>query len=235
MDVNRPSSRLNGRRPTDDELLDGAREVFAECGFHAASMDAMAARSGSTKPTLYAHFEDKGKLYQRALQREAATLERYLGDAYISAMNLPLGEQARRDVMALFEYAAAHPTGFTLLFGPQATEAASIVREELITDVQHRIAEVFRRYSGDRGRQLGPSADLMAAVSVSIPIEAARHALATPEADLDAAGEFAARYVEAALRHLEPGFLHEYDAKASCSSNPTPRTRSSSPSQTQPR
>jgi AcrR family transcriptional regulator len=39
--------------------LDAARELTLETGYEALTMDALAARAGVTKPTLYAHFPNK--------------------------------------------------------------------------------------------------------------------------------------------------------------------------------
>jgi AcrR family transcriptional regulator len=151
----------NGRRPTDDELLDAARAVFARQGSHAGSMDAIAAHAGSTKPTLYAHFSDKETLYRRALEREAATLERHLADAYAAALALPPTEQVNRDTMAFFDYAIAHPDGFALLFGPHATGVALATRDALASALRERIAAVIHHARGHHRRTLGRSAEVV--------------------------------------------------------------------------
>lgn len=46
-----------------DQILWTAKDVFLELGFERTSMDAVAARAGTTKRTLYAHFESKEKLF----------------------------------------------------------------------------------------------------------------------------------------------------------------------------
>jgi len=56
---------------SDDGLLDAARSVFATNGFEAASMDAIAAAAGATKPTLYGRFGSKKALYEQAVARDA--------------------------------------------------------------------------------------------------------------------------------------------------------------------
>src|SRR5918912_271539 len=59
------------RLPADQrrqQLLDVARDVFAERGFHATSMDDVALRAGVTKPVLYQHFPSKRALYLELLQ-----------------------------------------------------------------------------------------------------------------------------------------------------------------------
>jgi len=89
------------RRERRESLLNAAREVFVESGFHAAAMDDIAGRAGVTKPVLYQHFGSKQDLYLAVLDagvedvvtavgkglqsspdnrsRVAATMDAYLG------------------------------------------------------------------------------------------------------------------------------------------------------------
>jgi AcrR family transcriptional regulator len=46
-----------------------AAEVFAERGYHGASIDEICRRSGVTPPVLYDHFASKLELYRRLLER----------------------------------------------------------------------------------------------------------------------------------------------------------------------
>ena len=46
-----------------EHILWAAKNVFLEVGFERASMDVIAARAQTSKRTLYAHFENKEKLY----------------------------------------------------------------------------------------------------------------------------------------------------------------------------
>lgn len=56
----RQQNRLNRER----QILDAALTVFAAQGFSGASMDAVAAGAGVTKPTLYSYFPSKESLFQ---------------------------------------------------------------------------------------------------------------------------------------------------------------------------
>jgi AcrR family transcriptional regulator len=61
----------NGRLPRSlrrKQLLAVALEVFAEHGYHAASMDEIAARAGVSKPVVYQHFPGKLDLYLALLE-----------------------------------------------------------------------------------------------------------------------------------------------------------------------
>ncbi len=53
------SLRERQRQQRTDAILDAARELTLETGYEALTMDALAARAGVTKPTLYAHFPNK--------------------------------------------------------------------------------------------------------------------------------------------------------------------------------
>lgn len=52
-------------------LLAAAREVFQEMGFDQTSMDAIAARVGSSKATLYRYFDSKEALFMELVQSSA--------------------------------------------------------------------------------------------------------------------------------------------------------------------
>jgi AcrR family transcriptional regulator len=66
----RPEERRRRRREQRVEhVLDAAVAVFAERGFHEASMDEIAGRAGVSKPILYTHFESKDGLYEATLMR----------------------------------------------------------------------------------------------------------------------------------------------------------------------
>jgi AcrR family transcriptional regulator len=70
------------------QILGGAKQVFGELGFERASVDAIAARAGVSKATVYHHFEDKQALFLAAIFEEIdalreglqACLERPAGD-----------------------------------------------------------------------------------------------------------------------------------------------------------
>lgn len=56
----RQQNRLNRERA----ILDAALRVFAATGYSGATMDAVAAEAGVTKPTLYSYFPSKESLFQ---------------------------------------------------------------------------------------------------------------------------------------------------------------------------
>jgi AcrR family transcriptional regulator len=82
------------RQQTRDYLLQAAAQVFAERGFHGASLDEVAAVAGFTKGAVYSNFKNKEDLflalleseYQRELAKVRTTLETADGppDAHLS-------------------------------------------------------------------------------------------------------------------------------------------------------
>ena len=73
--VREGGSQLRGAELSRHILL-SAKSVFLEVGFERASMDAVAARAGTSKRSLYAHFESKDKLFLAVLD---LVRELYLG------------------------------------------------------------------------------------------------------------------------------------------------------------
>ncbi|GJM20051.1 MAG: TetR family transcriptional regulator [Phycisphaeraceae bacterium] len=54
-----------------DQLLEAALELFEAGGFHATGIDAIVARAGVAKMTLYKHFASKDELIVAALDRQS--------------------------------------------------------------------------------------------------------------------------------------------------------------------
>jgi len=61
------SKREQNRVEKRASALDAALKVFAENGYTAATMDAIAAEAGLTKPTLYQYFPSKDELFREMM------------------------------------------------------------------------------------------------------------------------------------------------------------------------
>jgi AcrR family transcriptional regulator len=59
METSLLSIRERQRQQRIEDILEAARLLTLEVGYETLTMDALAARAGMTKPTLYAHFENK--------------------------------------------------------------------------------------------------------------------------------------------------------------------------------
>lgn len=68
----RRRTQAERRAETQTRLLAAAREVFAERGYHAASLEAISERAGCSKGAVYHHFESKEGLLLALLDQQYA-------------------------------------------------------------------------------------------------------------------------------------------------------------------
>lgn len=70
------------REATFAALVEAARELFAQHGFVATSLDAVAAKARVTKGAFYHHFESKPQLFEAVFAREVTQLATLLAAVY---------------------------------------------------------------------------------------------------------------------------------------------------------
>jgi AcrR family transcriptional regulator len=107
------------------QVLDAAIAVFSEEGLHGASMDAIAARAGVSKPSVYAHGGTKDELFAACLAREAERLMTAMTAAVESGGDEegPDDAEARlfRALRAFFHAVTTHRQGWTVLYRQAST------------------------------------------------------------------------------------------------------------------
>jgi AcrR family transcriptional regulator len=192
------------RRPiSEDAFLDAATELFAHQGYGATSVDQIALRAGSTKPTFYARFASKEELYARAVEREASLLTSYLFAAYDRAEREGLREGVSLGMRAAFEFAQERPGGTALLFEPDMSAPSGEVSERAVRQVTLRVAQIMRPIlAGDDAGGLA-GAELLAALMVSLSNAGIRHARRRGIRDLDAVGEAVASFAVEGVTGLD--------------------------------
>jgi AcrR family transcriptional regulator len=84
-----------------------AAEVFAERGYHGASIDEICRRAGVTPPVLYDHFASKLELHRRLLERTRDELLLLWGDQL--GGDEPAEERIPRALDAWAAYVQEHP------------------------------------------------------------------------------------------------------------------------------
>jgi AcrR family transcriptional regulator len=109
----RTGTRLVPRAVREEQMLEVAGEVFAERGFHAASMDEIADRADISKPMLYAYFGSKDGLYSAYMARTGAQLLAVM-DASVDP-GLGPGEQVRTSMIAFLAFVEDHREGWAVL------------------------------------------------------------------------------------------------------------------------
>jgi TetR/AcrR family transcriptional repressor of mexJK operon len=73
-DNEQEAKRRPGARAKRERVLDAAVQVFLANGFDQTSMDAIAARAGVSKTTVYAHYADKFALFRAVVERSGQSL-----------------------------------------------------------------------------------------------------------------------------------------------------------------
>jgi AcrR family transcriptional regulator len=121
------------------QLLEVARRVFADRGYHTVTMDDVARQAGVTKPILYDHFPSKRELYRGLLEADLATLH----DRIHAALESSPGnrERIRASFQAYFDFVDEEGEGFRLLMQEfigaeeEFRDMVTTFREQVLTEV----------------------------------------------------------------------------------------------------
>jgi len=109
-----------------DAILDAALPLFAREGYGRASINAVVAATGVTKPVLYDHFASKRELYLALLERESTTLRAEFETAYDP--EAPLDQRLATLARTHIVFVRRRPDAARLLFrtpdGDEVTRAA---------------------------------------------------------------------------------------------------------------
>src|SRR5215218_37206 len=92
--LGRRSRREERKEETRRELVASATKIFAERGFHAASLDEIAREAGYTTGAIYFHFADKDDLFIAAFESYALARVGEIKEVYERASG-PLPKLAR--------------------------------------------------------------------------------------------------------------------------------------------
>lgn len=112
-DRSRPRSRRLPRSVRERQIVDAAVEVFAEHGFHQASMDEISETAGVSKPMLYAYLGSKEELFSACVRREANRLIEAISGAV--GTDLRPDEQLWHGLRAFFAHVSEHRASWTIL------------------------------------------------------------------------------------------------------------------------
>jgi len=149
--MNRQSAKRRMRGPERRaQLLDVARKVFGQHGFHTVTMDTVAREAGITKPILYDHFPSKRELYLALMEADLAELKVRVHAALEASPGNR--ERIRASFQAYFDFVDDHAEGFRILM----QEAVGVeddfrhIVERFREEVHHEVTEVIVRESEGR-------------------------------------------------------------------------------------
>jgi AcrR family transcriptional regulator len=109
-------------------VLDSAAHVFAQRGYHAASISEIARRAGITKPVIYHHFASKQELHSAAFEHYAAEL---LSVAASHGRHGSPRERFHDLVSGIFAFAHAKPHVWQLLLGDSTDPETARSQQQL--------------------------------------------------------------------------------------------------------
>lgn len=204
-------------RVAADEVLDAACAVFAAEGFANANMDAIAARAGMTKPTLYARFGPKERLFAAVVRREHEMLNDWVVAEHEAGGDEPFHQRLHRWIAVYFDFVRQRPDGFKLTFEGERHAAAAQAIEEATDDRIDRVTTTIATLSG-RPEGLGPR--IVAAAVVGTLRWLAREAIRHPEVSLDDVQALAESLVSASMHGLNLDVMDSISKKADAAVNP---------------
>lgn len=98
-----------------DLILSGAMQVFAERGYHDASMAEIASAAGITPAVIYDHFTSKQELHEVLLETQAEALIAFVGRSVLT-VGEDHEERMRAGINAFFVFVETHPLAWRLAF-----------------------------------------------------------------------------------------------------------------------
>lgn len=171
-------SRKSSRRSAAarrEQLLDVSTRLVAERGFHAISIEAISARAGVTRATVYNHFHDLRELLEVVIERETSRALAQVSETTLT--NLDEGDPGQLMLEALDAYLQAvrsSPTTWRLVLMPPEGAPAALHAKiaEGRASVLERLARAVQPIT-DRDAEL-PDAELTARVLSALSDEYAR-------------------------------------------------------------
>ncbi len=172
------------RRPKDvrRRLLDAAMDVFAREGFHAATLDGVAARAGLTKGAVYSNFAGKRELFLALLEEQVARRAQ-LAMSVLSAAPAGPGSDVPATVAELAarlsEIGAAEPD-WQLLYiefwsfamrDPEAHRLLAAARRQLRQTIAELASTAHRRFGLDTGIPADQWATIILGLSNGLALE----------------------------------------------------------------
>ncbi|QPC89597.1 TetR/AcrR family transcriptional regulator [Mesorhizobium sp. INR15] len=119
------------------QIIDGARRVFIEKGFEAASMNDITREAGVSKGTIYVYFANKEELFEALIEEERGTIFKNMYDVLDHADDL-------REIMV----------GFGKVLSAKITSERVVMAQRTVIGASERMPELGARFY-ERGPKRG--------------------------------------------------------------------------------
>jgi AcrR family transcriptional regulator len=130
------------------QLIEVGREVFAERGYGATSIEEIATRANVSKPIIYDHFGGKEGLYAVVVDREMEFILNRITEAVTSGSPRTRLEGA---TVAYLTYVRERPQGFAVLLRDAPQQQLSGGMPALMYELADRIGNVFTEQFREAG------------------------------------------------------------------------------------
>ena len=131
-----------------EQLIAIGRQLFAERGLDATSVEEVAARAKVSKPVVYEHFGGKEGLYAVVVDREVRSLLDRITTALTAGHPHELLEQA---ALALLDYIEGETDGFRVLVRESPVMLASGNFSSVLNDIAHQVEHILGAEFKTRG------------------------------------------------------------------------------------
>jgi AcrR family transcriptional regulator len=131
-----------------EQLIAIGRQLFAERGFDATSVEEVALRAKVSKPVVYEHFGGKEGLHAVVVDREVRALLDRIAAALTAGHPRELLEQA---ALALLDYIEEEPHGFQVLVRESPVLSPAGNFSSVMNDVAHQVEHILGDEFKDRG------------------------------------------------------------------------------------
>lgn len=145
-------------------VLDAARAVFAQSGFHGATIESVARLSGTPRPTVYELFGSKDDLFAAVVDDSADRVYKRLSASFTESIDYELDAFVRHNFTAVFDLFEHDRDAVTVLLNAEhgtedrPTQAPALVRRRVL----HEITEFTRSRWEVLGVEIGDAAEVMA-------------------------------------------------------------------------
>lgn len=130
-------------------ILEAAQTVFADHGFHAASIDDIARAAGISKALIYEHFESKQELYASLLDQEANELFSRLATA-VSQVDGAGAPRLATGLDAFFGFVEERRDAWRMLFRENQDREAAARLDRIVAQVTEVVAALIAQDPGAR-------------------------------------------------------------------------------------
>jgi AcrR family transcriptional regulator len=148
------------RAVREPQILEVAGRVFAARGYHAASMDEIAAQADVTKPMIYAYFGSKESLYVAYIERSGRELLDRMRQA--ADPGAAPGARLQAGMLEFLGFVAERRDGWQVLYSEAAVRGGPLAEE--VATLRAAIAGIIRRLLTETIPEGRVSADAHAAL-----------------------------------------------------------------------